>query len=62
MDKHEQTKLFIKRERIRRNLINTRFGETICLNWEETTTLVSWIKSLENRIKLIEANKEGRRT
>jgi len=62
VDKHEQTKLFIKRERIRRNLINTRFGETICLNWEETTTLVSWIKSLENRIKLIEANKEGRRT
>lgn len=59
MDKHEKTKLFIKRERIRRNLINTRFGETICLNWEETITLVSWIKSLENRVKLLEADEKG---
>lgn len=57
MTEREYNKLFIKRERIRRNLINTRFGETICLNSEETETIVSWIKSLENRIKLLEADK-----
>lgn len=53
----EITKLFVKRERIRRSLINTKPGETICLNSEETETLVLWIKGLENKIKLLEADK-----
>ena len=61
MDKHEKTKLFIKRERIRRNLINTRFGETICLNSEETEMIVSWLKGLENKIKLLEAERKGKK-
>lgn len=54
----EITKLFVKRERIRRNLINTKPGETICLNSEETETLVLWIKGLENKIKLLEAERK----
>ena len=57
MTEHEYNKLFIKRERIRRNLMNTRPGETICLNSEETETLAFWIAGLENRIKLLEADK-----
>ena len=57
MTEYEYNKLLIKRERIRRNLMNTKTGETICLNSEETEMVVSWIKSLENRIKLLEADK-----
>lgn len=57
MDKHERKKVFINRERLRRRLMNTKAGETICLNSDETQMLVSWIKSLENRIKLLEADK-----
>ena len=56
-----QQKLFIKRERIRRELIHTRPGETICLNSEETETLVLWIKGLENKIKLLEAERKGKK-
>ena len=47
----EKTKLFIKRERIRRNLINTRTGETICLQDWEITILLEWIKELEREVK-----------
>ena len=54
----EITKLFVKRERIRRNLMNTKPGETICLNSEETETIVLWIKGLENKIKLLEAERK----
>ena len=43
----EKTRLFIKRERLRRKLINTRFGETICLQDYEVTILLEWIKELE---------------
>jgi hypothetical protein len=46
----EKTKLFIKRERIRRNLINTRMGETICLQDWEVQLLLSWIKELESEV------------
>ena len=42
-----QQKLFIKRERVRRELIHTRPGETICLNHEQTDLLLKWIKELE---------------
>ena len=46
----EKTKLFIKRERIRRNLINTRTGETICLQDWEVQLLLAWIKELESEV------------
>ena len=42
-------KLFIQRERIRRALIHTKPGETICLGWYEIETLLKWIKELEER-------------
>lgn len=44
----ERTKLFIKRERIRRNLMKTRTGETICLQDWEVEILLKWIKDLED--------------
>lgn len=37
--------------------MNTKAGETICLNSDETEMIVKWIASLENRIKLLEADK-----
>lgn len=46
----EKTRLFIKRERIRRNLINTRTGETICLQDWEVQLLLAWIKELESEV------------
>ena len=61
MTEHEYNKLLIKRERIRRNLMNTKPGETICLNSEETETLVLWLKGLENKIKLFEAKRKGKK-
>ena len=61
MTEHEYNKLLIKRERIRRNLMNTKPGETICLNSEETETLMLWIKALENKIKLLEAERKGKK-
>lgn len=45
-------KLFIKRERVRRNLIRTRPGETICLQYEDVELLLKWIKELENQSKI----------
>ena len=44
--------LFIKRERVRRNLIRTKPGETICLQFEEVDLLLKWIKELEEKAKL----------
>lgn len=53
--KHEvvsnKTKLFIKRERIRRELIHTKEGETICLNHEQVEILLTWMKELEESAK-----------
>jgi hypothetical protein len=45
-------KLFIKRERVRRNLIRTRPGETICLQYEDIELLLKWIKELEKQSKI----------
>jgi hypothetical protein len=58
VDKHERKKMFINRERLRRRLMNTKAGETICLNSDETQMLVFWIAGLENKTKLLEAEKE----
>jgi hypothetical protein len=44
--------LFIKRERVRRNLIRTKPGETICLQFEEVELLLKWIKELEEQAKI----------
>lgn len=44
--------LFIKRERVRRNLIRTKPGETICLQYEEIALLLAWIKELEEKAKI----------
>lgn len=44
-------KLFILRERVRRNLIRTRPGETICLQYEEVNLLLKWIKELERTVE-----------
>lgn len=53
-----QQKLFIKRERIRRELIHTRVGETICLNHEQTDLLLKWIKELETKVKELEGSEK----
>ena len=53
-----QQKLFIKRERIRRELIHTKPGETICLNHEQTDLLLKWIKELETQVKEYEGRSE----
>lgn len=50
----EKQKLFIRRERIRRELIKTRPRETICLDFEQVDTLLKWMKELENKIKELE--------
>lgn len=50
----EKQKLFIKRERVRRNLIRTRPGETICLQFEEVDLLLKWIKDLEKDSRTLE--------
>ena len=47
----KNTVLFVKRERLRRRLINTKPGETICLNHEETEMITSWVKELERKVK-----------
>ena len=46
-----QQRTFIKRERIRRELIHTKEGETICLNHEQTEIILTWIKELERMCK-----------
>ena len=48
-DCNEKTKLFIRRERIRRELIKTKPGETICLQFEQVEMLLKWMKELEER-------------
>lgn len=49
-----QQKLFIQRERIRRELIHTKEGQTICLNHEKTEMVLKWIKELETQVKELE--------
>ena len=49
-----QQKLFIKRERVRRELIHTKEGETICLNHEQTELVLKWIKELETQVTELE--------
>jgi len=43
----EETIQFIKRERIRRELIKTKPGETICLQDWQVEILLNWLKELE---------------
>lgn len=52
----DKTRLFIKRERVRRELINTKAGETICLQDWQVEILLDWIKELKNYKK----RQEGR--
>lgn len=51
MESRAQTKLFIKRERIRRELLKIMPGETICLNFEQVYFLLKWLKELEEENK-----------
>lgn len=44
---NERQKLFIKRERIRRELLKIKPHEGICLNGEQVAIVVEWIKELE---------------
>ena len=48
---NERQKLFIMRERLRRDMMRTKPGETICLNFEQVTMLLKWLKELENTVK-----------
>lgn len=45
----ESQKRFILRERLRRELLKTKPGGTICLTYEKTQMLTKWIKELEER-------------
>lgn len=45
--RREETITFIKRERVRRELIKTKPGETICLQDWQVEILLDWIKELE---------------
>ena len=49
----ERTKLFIRRERIRRELMRIKPHETICLQGETVETLLKWIHDLETENKTI---------
>lgn len=45
----EERKMFIYRERIRRELMKIRPYETICLDGEKVEIILAWIKELEER-------------
>ena len=45
----ERTKQFIKRERIRRELLKIKPQETICLQGDTVEIILTWIKELEER-------------
>ena len=45
----ERTKQFIRRERIRRELLRIKPHETICLQGETVEEILKWIKELEER-------------
>lgn len=46
-----ETKKFIKRERVRRELMKTKAGETICLHDWQIDILLEWIRELEREVK-----------
>ena len=50
---NERQRLFIRRERVRRELLKTEPGETICLSFEQVALLTRWIKELETENKTI---------
>lgn len=50
---NEKQRLFIRRERVRRELLKVEPGETICLNFEQVALLTRWIKELETENKTI---------
>ena len=55
MDEREKRKFqkrFILRERLRRELLKTVPGSTICLNHEQAKLLTSWIKELERKCNI----------
>ena len=45
----ERTKTFIKRERVRRELLRIKPNETICLQGDTVEIILVWIKELEER-------------
>ena len=51
LEVREKRRLFIKRERIRRELMKTKDGETICLQDWQIDILLEWIKELEERVR-----------
>ena len=55
---NEKQRLFIRRERVRRELLKVEPGETICLNFEQVALLTRWIKELETMIKATEERME----
>lgn len=50
LEDREKRRLPIKRERIRRELMRTKPGETICLQDWQIDILLEWIKELEERV------------
>ena len=55
---NERQRLFIRRERVRRELLKLNPGETICLNFEQVALLTRWIKELENENKALKERNE----
>lgn len=55
---NERQRLFIRRERVRRELLKINPGETICLNFEQVQLLVRWVKELENENKALKGRNE----
>ena len=51
---NERQRQFIRRERVRRELLKIEPGETICLNFEQVQLVLRWIKELETVIKATE--------
>ena len=45
----DRTKTFIKRERVRRELLRIKPHETICLQGDTVEIILVWIKELEER-------------
>ena len=50
---NERQRLFIRRERVRRELLKINPGETICLNFEQISLVLRWVKELENENKAL---------
>lgn len=52
LEVREKRRLFIKRERIRRELMKTKDGETICLQDWQADILLEWINELEKGVRM----------